>query len=62
MIPQTGQKLSTIHILPCISKSKANQAVKFDQLIIKYSVRNILLQKLCRKWDKETSSRPRLVF
>ena len=38
-----------IHILPNIARSKGNQAIKFDHLI-KYSVRNIFLQKLSRKW------------
>ena len=41
--------LITIHILPNITGSKGNQVIKFDQLI-KYSVRNIFLQKLSRKW------------
>ena len=47
----------TIHILPDISRSKGNQTMKLDQLI-KYNKKNIFLQKLCRKWDRETSSRP----
>ena len=44
---QTGQ-LITIHILPDISRSKGNQAMKFGQLI-EYNVRNIFLQKSCMK-------------
>ena len=48
MTPQTGQKTSAIHILPNISRSKGNQAMKFDWLI-KYSVRNIFLRQPCRK-------------
>ena len=36
----------TIHILPNISRSKGNQAMKFDQLI-KCIKRNIFRQKLC---------------
>ena len=43
-----------------ISESKNNKAMKFGQLI-KYTVRNIFLQKSWRKKDKETSSRP-LIF
>ena len=43
-----------------ISGSKGNQAIKFGQLI-NYSVRNIFLQKSCRKWDRETSFRPLFV-
>ena len=48
MAPQTGEQIFTIHILPNISRSKDNQAIKFGQLM-KYNVRNIFLQKLCRK-------------
>ena len=40
MTSQTGQQIITIHVLPYISRSKGNQAMKFGQLI-KYSVRNI---------------------
>ena len=61
MTAQTGQQIITVHILPTISRNKDNQAMKFGQLI-KYSVKNIFLQKLCRKWSKETISRPLLVF
>ena len=61
MTAQTGQQIITVHILPTISRNKDNQAMKFGQLI-KYSVKNIFLQKLCRKWGKETISRPLLVF
>ena len=48
MTPQTGQQIIKGHILPNISRSKGNQAMEFGQLI-KYSVRNIFLQKLYRK-------------
>ena len=62
MIAQTGKHIIiTIHVSPNISRNKDNQAMKFGQLI-KYSVKNIFLQKLCRKWGKETISRPLLVF
>ena len=60
MTSQTGQGIITIHILPNIPRSKSNHAMKFGQLT-KYNVRNITLQELCKKWDRETSSRP-LVF
>ena len=33
MASQTGQQTITIHILPDISRSKGNQAMKFGQLI-----------------------------
>ena len=45
MTSKTGQQAITIHMLPNISRSKGNQAMEFGQLI-KYSVRNIFLQKL----------------
>ena len=37
---QTEQQIKTMHILPNISRSKGNQAIKFSQLIIN-SVRNM---------------------
>ena len=33
MTLQTGQQIITIHILPNISRCKANQVMKFGQLI-----------------------------
>ena len=33
MASQAGEQIITIHILPNISTSKGNQAMKFDQLI-----------------------------
>ena len=44
-----------------ISRIKGNQAMKFG-LLIEYYKRNIFLQKSCRKWGKETSSRRLFVF
>ena len=38
-----------------------NQTMKFDQLI-KQIVKNIFLQKSCRKLGRETSSRPLFAF
>ena len=35
--------------------------MKHDQLI-EYNKRNIYLQKLCWKWERETSSRPLFIF
>ena len=48
MTSQPGLQAIAIHILPNISQSKGNQAMKFGQLI-EYNKRNIFLQKLCRK-------------
>ena len=38
MTSQTGQQMTTIHILPNISRSKVNQTMKFGQLI-EYNMR-----------------------
>ena len=61
MTPQTGQQIITIHILSNISKTKANQPMKFGQLV-NYSARNIFLQKSCRNWVRDTSSGSPFVF
>ena len=42
MTSQAGQQVFTIYILPNISRSFGNQAIKFGQLI-EYNVKNILL-------------------
>ena len=55
------QQTITIHILLNISKSKDNQTMKFLQLI-EFKVKNILFQKLWRKWGRETNSRPLFIF
>ena len=56
MTSQPGLQTIAIHILPNISQSEGNQAMKFGQLI-EYN-RIIFLQKLSRIWGEETSSRP----
>ena len=61
MTSQPGQQAITKHIFPNISQSKGNQTIKFGQLI-EYNKSNIFLQKLCRKWGKETRSRPLFIF
>ena len=48
MTSQRGYQTTAIHILPNISRSKDNQAMKLGQLI-EYIKKNIFLQKLCRK-------------
>ena len=58
---QTGQQIITMHISLKLSRSKGNQTIKLRQLI-KYSVRNIFLQKSGGKWERETSSRTLFVF
>ena len=58
MTSQNGQQTIAIHILfPNISRIQGNQTLKLGHLL-NYNKRNIFLQKLCRKWGKETSSRP----
>ena len=49
MTSQSGKQMITIRMIPNNLSSKDNQAMKFGQLT-KYSVRNISLQKSCRKW------------
>ena len=44
MTSQLGKKTITIQILPNISRSKGNQAMKFGQLI-EYDMNNIFLEK-----------------
>ena len=43
MTSQTRKQIIAIHILPNISRSKDNQAMKFGQLI-EYNMRNIFLE------------------
>ena len=57
MISQPGWQTITIHTLANILWMKGNQTMKFDQLK-EYHKRNIFLQNSCRKWSRETSSRP----
>ena len=61
MTSQAGLQTIARHILFNISESRGNQTMKFGQLI-KYNKRNIFFQKLCRRWDKQTSSRPLFIF
>ena len=50
-----------MHVLLNISQIKGNQKMKFCQLV-EYNKRNILLQKSCWKWGRETSAIPVFVF
>ena len=60
MMSHPGLQTISIHIIPNVSQSKYNQAMKFGQLI-EYNKRNIFLQKLYGKWGRETSPKP-LIF
>ena len=57
MMSQTGQQIIAIHILPNISKSKRNQAMKFGQLI-EYNMRSIFLEKSYTQGDGDTNPTP----
>ena len=58
---EPGQQTITMYILPNISRSKGKHTLKFGQLI-EYNNKNVFLQKLCRKWGRETSSTPLFGF
>ena len=61
MTSQPGFQTIAIHMLANISQSKGNQIMKFGQSIECTKI-NIFLQKLCRKWGKETSLGPLFIF
>ena len=61
MTSNTGQQISTIHILHNTSRGKTNQVMKLGQLI-KHNVRNIFIQKSYNKSGRKTSSRPLFGF
>ena len=48
-----GKQTIAIHILPNISRSKANQGLKFGKLI-EYNTKNIVVEKSYTKCDGET--------
>ena len=57
MTSQPGLKQLQYTYCPISHKVKANQTMKFGQ-IIEYNKKNSFLQNLYRKWDKKTSFRP----
>ena len=57
MASSTGKQITTVHILPEISRSKCNQTMKFGMLV-EYNMRNIFLEKSCRTYSGEYSPRP----
>ena len=57
MTLQPGQQTIVIHILPNISTSKDNQAIKFG-LLIECNMWNTFLEKSYTKCGKETGLRP----
>ena len=57
MASQAGYQTIATHILPNISRSKSNQAMKFGQLI-EHNMRNIFVEKSYTKCAGETIPRP----
>ena len=57
MTSQTEEKTIVIHILPNISRSKDNQAMKSGQLT-EYKMRKISIEKSYTKCGVENISRP----
>ena len=57
MTLQPGKQTIAIHILPDISRSKGNQAMKLGQLI-EYNMSNIFLEKSYTECGEETFPRP----
>ena len=57
MTSQPGKQTIALHILPNISRSKGNQAIKFGRLI-EYNMRNIFVEKSYIKCAGESLPRP----
>ena len=57
MTSQIGKQKVITNILPDISRSKGNYAMKFVQLI-EYHMKNIFYENSRAKYDRETNSRP----
>ena len=56
MTSELGKQTIAIHLLPNISRSKSNQAMKFSSLI-EYNIRSIFLEKSYTKCGGETIPR-----
>ena len=54
---QPGKKTIAINMLPCISRRKDNQIMKFGQFL-KYNMRNIFVETSHTKCCGKTSPRP----
>ena len=52
MTSSTGKQTITMHILPNISRSKGNRAMKFDKLV-KYDMKDIFLEKPYKRESRE---------
>ena len=52
MTSSTGKQTITMHILPNISRSKGNRAMKFDKLV-EYDMKDIFLEKPYKRESRE---------
>ena len=57
MTAQPGKQTVAIQLLPNISISKSNQAMRCGKLI-EYNIRNIFLKKSSKNYCGETNTRP----
>ena len=57
MVSSTEKLITTIQILPNISRSKDNQTMAFDKLI-EFNLRNVFLEKSYAKCGLETCLEP----
>ena len=57
MTLQPGKQTIAMHILPYISRSKCNHAMKFGQFT-EYNMRNIFLEKSFTKCGRKPIPRP----
>ena len=57
MTSQTGQQITTIHILPNISQSKGNQTTRFGQPI-EYNMGGIFFEKSYTKYSGAACPEP----
>ena len=55
MMSESGKQTIAIHILPSVSRSKGNQAMKFAQLL-QYNMKNTFSEESNTKFGGETSS------
>ena len=56
LMSQTGKQTFTLHLFSNVSGRKVNQTMEYGQLI-EYKVRNVFLEKWCKKCARKTSSR-----
>ena len=57
MTSSTEKQIIAKLILLNISRGKCSQTMKLSQLL-EQNMRNIFLKKTCKKWGRETNSRP----